>query len=282
MKNIGILVGEDADLPQNVIQYLPIITFPFIVNWQGYGAMRIKNIKYAPTTSQPSVKTLVELFNKNLKIYEELLVITISSYLSGGTYNAALQAKKLLTKHDQDRIHIIDSQTSSGAEGLLVLKVAKQIAMGDSTTKIIKDLNKNIYNTHLLGVFDNPTWLQKGGRINAIQAMLVKNMLKTGFRPILTIRDGKIVTKKIQKLARNKANALFVEFKEEYSGASKVSSHKVTVAITHADCETDANKLKNLIANYNKNITIKFINIISPVVGAHLGPDSLIISWMVG
>lgn len=276
MNNIGILVGEDADLPKDKIQNLPISTFPFVVNWKGYAAMRASENKEFPKTSQPSIQTFKDLLNDNLKKYQELLVITISSSLSG-TYNSAVQATKQLLKNEQKRVHIIDSKTSTGGEGLLVLRAASLIRSKININKIIEEIRQSISKTHLLGVFDDPMWLQKGGRISSIQSFVIKNMLKAGFRPILTIKDGKIVTKKIQR-EKDKAEALSSHF---YSDTWKVSPQKVSVAITHADCEKDANKLKDLLAKFGKNITIEYINTISAVVGSHLGPDSLIISWMV-
>ena len=118
-------------------------------------------------------------------------------------------------------------------------------------------------------------------------------MLKAGFRPILKIKDGRIKTEKIHR-ERNKAKALFSEFRKEIAvilsetknplrsfAKPDLAQNDIRVAITHADCESDANALKKLVQNYNKNIKIEFVNTISPVVGAHLGPDSLIISWIV-
>jgi len=238
-----------------------------------------KSIIDAPTTSQPSAKTFKELFTDNLKKYQDIIVITISESFSG-TYNSANQAKKILSEKDQKRIHIIDSESSSGSEALLTLKALQLISKELEVDIILRRLKKIIPTLHLIGVFDDPKWLQKGGRINAVQAMLVKNMLKVGFRPILTIRDGQIVTKKIQVNAKDKTGALFSQFKEEvaiYNGLSK----QITVVITHSDCKKEAILLKKMIENYSQAITIKFINTISPVIGAHLGYDALLLSWMV-
>jgi len=265
MKKLGILVGEDADLPKDKIKNLPISVFPFIVNWKEH------------KTSQPSVKTLKELFTKNLKKYKELLVITISSLLSG-TYNSAVQTKNLLDKDNKKRIQVIDSKISTAGEGLIVLRIAELIKLRKSKNEVLSEINKCIPNTYLLGAFDDPYYLESGGRINRVQSLVIKNMLKAGFRPILTIKDGKIVTKKIRR-ERNKANALFRQFKEEIS--SLCNNGNISVAITHADCEKDANELKKLVQSFSKNIKIEFVNTISPVVGMHLGQNSLIISWVI-
>ncbi len=286
MKSIGLLVGEDADLPKNIIKKSPIDIFTFIVNWPSftssfsfYTQMRKPNIK-APTTSQPSAKTFKNLFTDNLKKYKDIIVITISASFSG-TYNSANQAKKLLSNKDQKRVHIIDSESSSGAEALFTLKALQLISKKLGVDVVLKKLEEIKTTIHLIGVFDDPTWLQKGGRINTVQTMLVKNMLKVRFRPILTIRDGQIITKKILANSKDKASALFNQFKEEIT-TTKALSKKITVVITHSDCKKDATKLKNMINDYNETIKIGFVNIISPVIGTHLGYDALLLSWMVG
>lgn len=102
-------------------------------------------------------------------------------------------------------------------------------------------------------------------------------MLKMGFRPILTLKDGQIVTKKIQRNARNRAEALFNQFKED---VLTNNDNKTEVIITHADCEDEAKKLARMVEKYSKNITIKYVNILSPVLGAHLGPGALLISYL--
>ncbi len=284
MNSIGLLVGEDADLPKDIIKNSPIDIFTFIVNWPSlnssfsfYTQMRKPNIE-TPTTSQPSPKTFKNLFTDNLKKYQDIIVITISSCFSG-TYNSANQAKKIFSDKDQKRIHIVDSKTSSGSEAILVLKALQLISSKKRLEIILKRLKEIIPTLHLIGVFDDPTWLQKGGRINTVQAMLVKNMLKMGFRPILTIKNGQIITKKVQVNAKDKTGALFNEFREEIN--TKDLSKKITVVITHSDCQKDATKLKNMINSFEESIKIEFINTISPVIGAHLGYDALLLSWIV-
>lgn len=279
MKKIGILVGEDADLPINLVKNSDIITFPFVLDWENYKSpadfyKSMRELKNkTPKTSQPSAKTFERLIKKALAKYQDILVITVSSKFSG-TYNSARQAKKTFSPSDQKRIRIFDSETSSGAEALITLHAHKLINSVSKINLIIKELEKFKLKTRLIGAFEDPRWLESGGRISKIQALIVKNMLKAGFRPVLTIKDGQIVTKKIQANAKNKVNALFGQFKNDNG-----STEPAEAVITHADCEEDAIKLKEMIENYKPNVTIRFMNFISPVVGSHLGPGTLLLSW---
>lgn len=274
---IGIIVGEDADLPASFIKKNNIIIFPFVIDWDRftkgeniYKQMRSVSTK-GPRTSQPAVSTFAKIFSDALTKFDELLVITVSSKFSG-TNNAAVQARKKIGQNK--RIHIFDSETSSGAEGLLVARACNLIKFPVYINKVIEDLATYKKNINLLGVFDDPKWLVAGGRISKIKGVIVANMLKGGFRPVLTIKDGEIVVKKIQINARDRVEALAAQFEEE---TTKNGSYEVV--ITHADCVNDAKKLEKLIEKSEKSVKINYVHEISPVVGCHLGPDTLLLSW---
>ncbi len=272
MKTFGIIVGEDADLPEKLISKNGIITFPFVVDWDEFSAGKkfyklMRSAKEGgPKTSQPSSAVFKKLFEQNLKKFDELFVITVSSKFSG-TYNAAVTARKTFVSNLQKRIHIIDSETSSGAEGLLVLQILKD--------KDLQDIKKLIPKIKLLGVFDDVKWLVAGGRISTLKGIVVKNMIKGGLRPVLTIRDGEIVVKKIQAKGKDRVQALFAVFCDE-ADLKKTCS----VVITHADCAADAKKLASKLEKFSKSVKIEYIHEISPVIGSHLGPDTLLLSWL--
>ncbi|HVZ11622.1 MAG TPA: DegV family protein [Patescibacteria group bacterium] len=284
MKNIGILVGEDCDLPEKIIKDSGINIFPFVLEWEElkkqseiYKTMRGPH-KTSPKTSQPSPATFKELFEKCLEKYQDLIVLTVSSKFSG-TYNSSVQARKMLDKKLQDRVHIVDSEVSSGAEALLVFEAISMIDTDEKVEKIVEKLRRLSLRVNLLGAFEDPQWLVAGGRLNPIKALLVKNLLKGGFRPILTIKDGQIVVKKIQGNAHDSAEALFNQFKNDFDNRSPDS--EVNVVITHADFEDQANLLSKKLANFSHSVKIKFIHEISPVIGSHLGPGALLLSWIV-
>ena len=66
---------------------------------------RLVNDDVLPTTTQPSPGDFLEVFNKLAKETDEILVITVSSKLSG-TYQSALQAKSMV--EGKCRIEIVD------------------------------------------------------------------------------------------------------------------------------------------------------------------------------
>lgn len=105
----------------------------------------IKNSQDKPTSSQPSIKTVENLFSFLETRYKEILVITVADRLSG-TYRSI---KEIAKKRDgkQVRIEVIDSKQNSAAEGLLVMKANEWIEAGldfDALVDKVKALRKKI------------------------------------------------------------------------------------------------------------------------------------------
>ena len=156
MNKIGIIVGEDADLPQGIVKKNKLITFPFIINWKEYKKV-INFYKLmretggtGPKTSQPSVATFKKVFTEGLLANDEIIMICVSSKFSG-TYNAAKQAKK--TFKEGAKIHLVDSENSSGAEGLMVLRAIENINQRWGVNKIVDQLRKDIKQINLICTF---------------------------------------------------------------------------------------------------------------------------------
>jgi DegV family protein with EDD domain len=282
---IAVVTGSDSDLPPDLITKHSLLLFPFGIVWNPlddvsdlYSLMRNAkelNITDAPKTSQPSVQACIDVFTKALDTADEIIVVTVSSALSG-TFNVAQKACNYMGHEKRKRIHVFDSESSSCAEGLLILQLVQYVNENKKLKDILTLLEEDRKNIHVLGTFDDPTWLARSGRLNPVQLLIVKNMLKAGFRPLLTLKDKKIVNYKIQKNAYNKADAIAKQFFEEIASLTYTTIH---VAITHGDCLTDAKDLQTQIEKLAR-VKIEFVSPLSSVVGAHLGPDSLLLSWI--
>src|SRR4030042_2115393 len=71
-----------------------------------------------PSTTQPTPNDFLEVYKNLSKETDEILVIVVSSKLSG-TYQSAMQAKEMIK--GKCRIEIVDSLTVALAEGLIVI-----------------------------------------------------------------------------------------------------------------------------------------------------------------
>ena len=289
MGKIGLIIGESADVPEELIKKYQIIVVPYIINWEGsenipgeniYQKMREakeRGLKTFPKTSQPSPWTFKKNFEERLKNSAKILCTTLSSGISGG-YNSALQARGLLKEDEQKRVFVIDSLNVTAGEGLFVFKAVELIESGYKVEEIIKILKEFTPKIHLFGMLEDPKWLEAGGRMTHTLASLVRQMAKIGMRPLLGLKDGVVTSVALKMRAKDRPTALLREIEKETEKERKIGK-KIKVALTHADNLKDTQRLKEMIETKLDNIEIAFLHPISAVIGAHVGPGSLICAW---
>ncbi|MEN8251828.1 MAG: DegV family protein, partial [Bacteroidota bacterium] len=188
-----------------------------------------------PTTSQPIPNTYKEIYDKLLAEGNEILVLPISSKLSG-SYQSAVMAKEMLPDAP---IEVVDTLSGAMAVGLILQRIQKAINAGKSLQEckeLAEDLKDNV------GVFitvDTLDYLHKGGRIGAASKFL-GTALK--FRPVLEVKDGEFVG---HEKVRTTSKA--VERMIEYT-LERIDGRKpLHISIMHADAEERAGELLNML-----------------------------------
>ncbi|HOA47504.1 MAG TPA: DegV family protein [Candidatus Pacearchaeota archaeon] len=290
MKPIGLIIGETASLPKEIIKKFQMIFVPFATDWpEGkdlpgkdlFQKMREgakKGIKNFPKTSQPSIGNYKEAFEKALSKFEKTILITVSSKLSGA-YNTACFARRMLSQKMQERIEIIDSQTGSAGEGLLVFKTAQLIEKGKKGfNEIVLSIKQMIPEIHLFCMLEDPKWLEVGGRLSHPLAVLLRQMQKIGMRPLIGTKNGMIKPVSLKIKAKDVPTALFKELKNE-TRKKLESGKKIIVAISHADNLKGAKRLQKMIEKRLNNTKIAFLSLVDPVIGVHSGPGTLLCAW---
>jgi len=286
MKKLSLIIGETSSLPKEIIEKNEMVCVPYIVDWpdqekipgenifQKMREAEKKGIKSFPKTSQPSPWTFKKIFEEELKKAEKLIVLTLSSKLSGG-YNSALQAKEMI--NEKERIFVLDTFNVTIGEGLIDLWVAKMIQEGKSEKEILENFPKIIKEIHLFGMVEDPKWLEKGGRISHSFAVLLAKMQNLGMRPLIGVKNGEVKPVSLKMKAKDVPEALFRELKKEVE-KNKIRD-KIKLAIGHADNLEGAKKLEELIEKNLKGIEILFLGLIDPIIGIHVGPGTLAIAW---
>jgi len=283
-QKIGIVADEGGDLPEELIKKHKISLVPFKVDlgemkdlagniYQRIKETEKRGLKSFVKTSQPSPGDFLKAFKEKLKEFEEIICITVTSKHSG-TFNSALQAREYLPEKDQ--IHVVDSMSVSGGEGLIILKAVSLIKSGLKMNEILEKLKQSVLKTNLIFVLESPKWAVASGRIPKVLGALLERMQNFGFYPVLTLKKGKIGLSSIRKGVKDLSSALFEEFK------SKILKEKIDsvikTAITHADNEKEAKKLEDLILKV-KNCKVEFSNVIGNIVGGLSGPGAVALSW---
>lgn len=285
--SIGIVTEDITDLPQKILERYQVEIVKTILDWPEeenfpgeniYQKMREadrRGIKTFPKTSQAVPKSYLNAFEKQLEKFDKVLCITITSKISG-CYNSACQAKEMLKAEEKGRVYILDSLQAAVSQALLVLRAIELIQEQREITEVIdklKELREN--KTHLYIIFEDPKWIEAGGRMSKSQANWARRIKKINLHPLITIKDG-VITKGGIIFAKDVAEALFKKISKE-SQKTRKQGKRIRVIIGQADNPEGAEKLRKLLKEIKAEVP--FVSLASPVICAHTGPGTLIVAW---
>lgn len=157
---------------------------------------RLKHLKTPPKTSQPSVGTFKQLYEKLAGEYDQIITILLSGKLSG-TVSSSVQAAELAGIP----VTTIDSKILAYPLTALLKKGMSLIAAGKSM-EFVKNALETIRKTNetyvLIGSLEQ---LHRSGRMSGVQ-FLLGSMLNV--KPIISVEDGEL---KIMEKARSEKKA---------------------------------------------------------------------------
>jgi DegV family protein with EDD domain len=284
--SIGIVTEDITDLPEKILDRYQIETAKVILDWPAgeqlpgeniYQKMREaarQEIKEFPKTSQATPKSYLDAFKKQLVKFDKVLCLTLTSKISG-CYNSAIQAKEMLPEDQGKRVYILDTLNAAASQGLLVLRAIELIQEQREINEVIEELKKLIPKTHLYVIFEDPQWIEAGGRVSKSQANWIRRIKKINLHPLITIRKG-MVTKGGIIFAKDIAEALFKKISKE-SQKDRKKGKKIRVIISHADNLEKAEKLRKILKKIKTEVP--FVNLASPIICASAGPGTLIAAW---
>ena len=283
---IGIVTEDIADLNQKILERYRITMAKTAITWpEGeklagdnlYQKMRVAEklgIKTFPKTSQASPEQYRDACRAQLENFDRVLCVTISSGLSG-SFNSAKVGAGLA---DAKKTAVFDSRQVSVGQGLIVLRAIELIREGRAMSAIVSELQQTISKVKLYVLFDDPRWIEAGGRLTKSKAAWVRRLKKLRFHPLISVKDG-VLTQDGIVFAKNKAEALFKKVAADSAKDRKIGK-KIRTVIAHADDETGAKLLKTMLKE-RIGAEVSYIIMASPTLGVHAGPGSLIVAWTV-
>jgi DegV family protein with EDD domain len=135
-----------------------------------------------PTTSQPSIGDFLLAYRPLVDQGHEVVSIHLSGGISG-TVHAAEQAREQLGDA-AERVHVVDSRSACGGEGLMLLAAAAAARAGAGADEVIDRAREARGRLTLWFAVDTLEYLRRGGRIGGAQAWL-GTALK--IKPILSV-----------------------------------------------------------------------------------------------
>ena len=286
MKNFDIYVDSSANLTEQMIADCGIKVISYVCTCDGkevicyngtpfseaakefYGAMsRGADV----STSLISEDRIKETFEKSLAQGNDVLMITISSQVSGTNHQANLAAEELRRKYPERKIFISDSANSGFGEGLLAVRAANLRGMGEGIDTCYAWLENNKFRLNSYFTVADLKYLKKGGRISS--AVAIAGTL-LNIKPILKADGNGKISMCGKVRGRKKSVAELADCYKTYA----VFPEGQTVAISHCNCEEEALALADMVRELGaRDVVIEYFDIVS---GAHVGPGSLGIFFM--
>ena len=136
-----------------------------------------------PSTSQASPAAFAAQYDQAAAADEEVVVITISSKLSG-TYQSAMIAAA-----GRSSVYIVDSENASVGCGILVGLALRYLRDGMTASAIAEKLQEDKKKIVVIALLDTLEYLKRGGRISKAAAF-AGGLLN--IKPVISIADGEI------------------------------------------------------------------------------------------
>jgi len=279
--DIALVTDSIADLPKKYIDENQIHVIPInliidetkyldkiTVNSDNFYDLVDQAQEY-PTSAQPSIKTVEDKLSFLADHYDSIIVITVSSKLSG-TYETVKSAVKNI--NNGTKISVIDSKLDSGAQGLVIMEAAEKIREGKEHEEIVDHVEEIKKNTYIYVSVDNFDYMVRGGRVSPLKGKL-GNLLN--LKPIVSLDkegNGIAFDKAFSKRGITKKIENIIEEHQKTSGIKKYS-------IVHGDGISRAERYKDIFIQLLGEQP-EFIEEISPVIGLSAGRNSVAISVM--
>jgi DegV family protein with EDD domain len=232
-----------------------------IVDYDAYYE-RLRTATELPSTSQPSIGDFLEVYEPLLADGGEVVSIHLAGGMSG-TVSAAEQAREQLGSRAR-RVHVIDSATACGGEGLVVLAAAAAARDGADGHAVADRARRARSELRMWFSIDTLEYLRRGGRIAGARAWL-GSALKV--KPILTVEA------EITPVERVRTSRRAFERMVELLG-SRAADGADAWMVQHIQAPREA---EELAARGRELFGCEpmVISEIGPVIGTHVGPGLL-------
>ncbi len=215
-----------------------------------------------PTTSQPSIGDFLAIYEPLATAGHEIVSIHLSGGLSG-TVRSAEQARAALGEAAA-LVHVVDSGTACGAQGLMLLAAAAAASTGADATAVVARAQAARASLDFLFALDTLEYLRRGGRIGGAQALLGAALK---IKPILSL-DSEITAVERVRTSRRAFERLVA------LGEQLAASGRDGWVVQHTHAPEAARELAARCRDVF-GCEPMFVSEIGPVIGAHIGPGLL-------
>ncbi len=269
---VALITGSQTCIPGELVRKYGITILPYLLELDGvtyrdglditpeefYRLLPL--LKQPPRTSSISPGIFAEAFSKLAASVDGILVVTISSNISGVYNNARLAAEGFTGVP----IKVLDSGTAAIAQGLVVLEGAKLAQTGASLEECYHGSREAASKVELLAYLDTFEYLERSGRVNVPPAYSGDS---TSLKPVFRLKQGEI-----SLLCHQPSGGEASLYMAEKIQSVQERRGPLTVSVFHASAPAEADELARLIRRGVKLKEGIIYSRFTPVMGCHTGP----------
>lgn len=268
---VGIVTDSTAYLPKSVVAEfgIEVVELQVISNGISYDevdGITLEQVVIALrankplTTSRPNPELFIAAYERLISNGADSIISAHLSRELSGTFESASLASRSVSCP----VEVIDSRGIAMILGFAVQAGAKCAKSGGSLTEVGDLVKRKCLGSSILFYVDSLEFLERGGRINAVQARMGSAM---NLKPLLHMLNGKVEQRELVR-TREKALNRMVEL---VCAAARVKSE---IAVHHADAADAAHELASILQTRTGLVDIS-VSAVGAVVGAHVGPGAL-------
>lgn len=282
MSKVAIVTDSTAYLPDDLVTTYNITVVPLVVIWGTETLLdnvdigpkvfyeRLSKAKIMPSTSQPTVKSFADVYEKLHAEGYEILSLVLSAALSG-TMDSATQAKAMVP---DAKVEVVDSKLTSVPLAYMALAAARAAKRGASMTECKQIAEEIREHAQVFFAVDTLEFLHRGGRIGGASRFLGTAL---NLKPILYLKDGKIEALERVRTSKKAHDRLIELIGDKVYGQTPINM----MGVVGANAEKSAKHLLDKIETRFSPREIMVANL-SPVIGTHTGPGTVGVGYVAG
>jgi len=270
-----IVTDDGADLLPEEIADMGITVVPFYIHFpdgellstdisRDEFYMRLRAAAPAvPSTASPSPGTFVNAYRRFAEEGEEILSLHITGKMSSTMNDARVAAE-----YSGADVSLVDTLSFSGGQRFQVLAAALAAQAGWAKEAILGLLERIRAVTELAFTLGTLEYLQRGGRIGRVQALL-GSLLK--IKPVIVVdkRDSRFST-----LGRGRSLSQALRLIVDHLIQTYGPATPLWLSVLHGQFTEQAQNLANLL---RERLAVARLDVlrISPALGVHAGPEAI-------
>ncbi len=227
--------------------------------------------KEVARTSQVNVSEFAAMFEEAVRAGDDVIVITISSGLSGTCQSALVAAQDY-----PGRVYVIDSLSATAGEQVLIEQAIRRRGEGWTAAQIFEELDILRKKGRLFVTLETLEYLKRGGRISKTSAA-VGGLLN--IKPILTLNgEGKLET-----VGKARGVKMSHKMMNDSIRAAGGIDFRYPVVLTYAGDLADGavtNYLEDSREIFGDHMDQLTIGQLGCVIGTHSGPGAIVVSFI--